>query len=205
MELRCFILTDTIVCRLNKRRQEEAAQAGVIPQLLRIVRASSPLKQFALPILCDMTHASKSTRKMLSQQCGIGFFLELLQDPNWQLQSLESIQIWLQEDLARIEDVLLRPAAVQGLLYVFVSSKTVSFENHLETFLKIFKLSSGITLALGKQSLFVKRLLDRLQTSSKAVVRLNLLRICKAIGDVHPNLQSLIRHYHLLEVSGMHS
>ena len=37
------------LCRLNKGRQEEAAQAGIIPCLIRIVQSASPLKQLALP------------------------------------------------------------------------------------------------------------------------------------------------------------
>jgi hypothetical protein len=39
------------LCRLNKSRQEEAAQAGIIPCLKWVIKTSSPLKQFALPIL----------------------------------------------------------------------------------------------------------------------------------------------------------
>lgn len=52
------------LCRLSKVRQEEAAIAGAIPILQRVVSGSSPLKQFALPILCDFAHASKSCRKL---------------------------------------------------------------------------------------------------------------------------------------------
>lgn len=188
------------LCRLNKRRQEEAAQAGIIPQLLRVAKTTSPLKQFALPILCDLAHASKSTRKMLNQQCGLEFFLQLLQDPYWQLQSLESILIWLQEDLARMESILLKPSSIQALLFVFTSSKSLSFEQFLETYLKIFKLSNGVTLALGKHNQFLKRIIDRLQSCTKAVVKLNLLRICKAICDVMPDLGEVARQFHLMEI-----
>lgn len=188
------------LCRLNVRRQEEAAQAGLIPHLLRVAKTASPLKQFALPILCDMAQGDKSTRKRLNQQCGLGFFLDLLQDPNWQLQSLESICVWLQGDLARVEEYLLRPNSVQALLFVFVSSKLRPLENLLETFLKIFRMSNSITLALGKQSLFIKRLTDRLQNSTKAIVRLNLLRISKAICDSHPDVHFLMREFGLVQM-----
>lgn len=188
------------LCRLNKRRQEEAAQAGIIPLLLRIAGTSSPLKQFALPILCDLAHTSKSTRKILNQQCGLDFFLQLLQDPYWQLQSLESILIWLQEDLARMESVLLKPSSIQSLLSVFISAKSLSFEQFLETFLKLFKLSHGVTLALGKQPAFLQRLAERLRLSTKAVVKLNLLRICKAVCDVVPDRQEALRRNHLTNI-----
>lgn len=52
------------LCRLSKIRQEEAAVAGAIPILQRVVQGSSPLKQFALPILCDFAHASKTCRRL---------------------------------------------------------------------------------------------------------------------------------------------
>lgn len=82
------------LCRLNKSRQEEAAQAGIIPQLLRVARTSSPLKQFALPILCDFAHAGKATRKMFWQHNGLAFYLKLLEDPYWQVSALESVLVW---------------------------------------------------------------------------------------------------------------
>lgn len=57
------------LCRLSSERQSEAAAAGAIPLLQRIVRDNSPLKQFALPILCDFAHAGKATRKLCVFLC----------------------------------------------------------------------------------------------------------------------------------------
>ena len=85
----CFNL-----CRLNKSRQEEAAQAGIIPCLKRIIETSSPLKQFALPILCDLASAGKSCRTYLWQHDGIGMYVKLLSDPYFQVSSMEAILSW---------------------------------------------------------------------------------------------------------------
>lgn len=82
------------LCRLNKSRQEEAAQAGIIPALKRVIESSSPLKQFALPILCDLASAGKSCRILLWQHDGLGMYLRLLEDPYFQVTSLESIVSW---------------------------------------------------------------------------------------------------------------
>jgi hypothetical protein len=82
------------LCRLSKPRQEEAALAGVIPILQRVVKSSSPLKQFALPILCDFAHTSKTCRKLLWQKDGFAFYLGLLRDPFWGITALESILAW---------------------------------------------------------------------------------------------------------------
>src|SRR5882762_5183500 len=83
------------LCRLNKTRQEEAAQAGIIPSLMRVIESSSPLKQFALPILCDLASAGKSCRKLLWQHDGLGVYVKLLSDPYFQVSALEAIHSWL--------------------------------------------------------------------------------------------------------------
>lgn len=82
------------LCRLNKSRQEEAAQAGIIPYLKRVIETSSPLKQFALPILCDLAGAGKSCRTLLWQHDGVSLYVKLLDDPYFQVSALESILSW---------------------------------------------------------------------------------------------------------------
>ena len=82
------------LCRLNKSRQEEAAQAGIIPSLKRVIESSSPLKQFALPILCDLASAGKSCRILLWQHDGLAMYLRLLDDPYFQVSALEAILSW---------------------------------------------------------------------------------------------------------------
>lgn len=64
--------------RLSKSRQEEAASSGIIPLLKRVIQNKSPLKQFALPILCDMANAGKVARRLLWQNDGIKRELGLL-------------------------------------------------------------------------------------------------------------------------------
>ncbi|SOV01322.1 related to MAPKK kinase [Ustilago sp. UG-2017a] len=190
------------LCRLSKSRQEEAAQAGIIPQLLRVARTNSPLRQFALPILCDFAHAGKATRKMFWQHRGLHFYLKLLEDPYWQVSALESVLVWLQDETARVEEVLLQSTSIESLLCVFATSKANSFENLLEPFVKMCRLSSGIVAAMARNTLFVKRLLERL-SHPKAVVRLNLLRITKMIcdlkGDARSPLVEQLNVYDLVE------
>ncbi|PWY97167.1 hypothetical protein BCV70DRAFT_71012 [Testicularia cyperi] len=171
------------LCRLSKSRQEEAAQAGIIPQLLRVARTNSPLKQFALPILCDFAHAGKATRKMFWQHRGLHFYLKLLEDPYWQVSALESILVWLQDETARVEEVLLQSSSIESLVCVFATSKANSFENLLEPLLKVCRLSSGVIASLSRNAIFVKKLMERL-AHPKAVVRLNLLRLTKMICDL---------------------
>ncbi|CEQ42898.1 SPOSA6832_04772, partial [Sporobolomyces salmonicolor] len=173
------------LCRLSKVRQEEAASAGAIPLLQRIVRDNSPLKQFALPILCDFAHAGKACRKLLWLHDGVAFYLNLLKDTFWVNPALEAVLAWLQDEPARVEDCLLAPTAVESLVRLFCKTKSTTFENLLEPFHKILRASSTVASRLATQSGFVKRITERLATfpSKKAVVRLNLLRITKTIFD----------------------
>lgn len=82
------------LCRLSKKRQEDAALNGVIPLLYQIVKTERPLKEFALPILCDMAHSGKVGRKILWQNKGLPFYITLLADPYWQVTALEAIFLW---------------------------------------------------------------------------------------------------------------
>ncbi|EAU85791.2 STE/STE11/cdc15 protein kinase [Coprinopsis cinerea okayama7 len=188
------------LCRLSKSRQEEAAQAGIIPCLKRVIETSSPLKQFALPILCDLASAGKSCRTLLWQHDGIGMYIRLLDDPYFQVSAVESVLSWLQDETARVEDQLLKPYAVEALLKCFVNAKANSFENLLDPFLKILRLSHTLTIALTKSSAFFKRIVDRLGHNSKAVVRLNLLRILRYVCEIHPNRTVLVERYGLLGI-----
>ncbi|KAL5482758.1 CDC15_2 [Sanghuangporus weigelae] len=186
------------LCRLNKARQEEAAQAGIIPCLKNIANSRSPLKQFALPILCDLASATKSCRTLLWQHDGLSLYLKLLDDPYFQVSALEAILSWLQDETARVEDVLVKESSLDALVKCFVAAKTNSFENLLDPFLKICRISKTITLGIAK-SQFFQRLIDRLG-HSKAVVRLNLLRLLKTICDVHPSRSALVEKYGIYEI-----
>ncbi|EJU03326.1 Pkinase-domain-containing protein [Dacryopinax primogenitus] len=175
----CFNL-----CRLNKSRQEEAASAGIIPHLKRVAKSNSPLKQFALPILCDLASAGKSCRKLLWQYDGLRTYLSLLKDPYFQVTALEAILSWLQDETARVEDVLIHGSNIDLLLQTFLTAKANYFENLLDPFLKVMRLSSVVTLGLSKGPLFV-RLLDKL-SHGRPVVRISLLRILRVACEVQP-------------------
>jgi len=82
------------LCRLNKSRQEEAAQAGIIPCLKRVSEINSPLRQFALPILCDLAGAGKACRAALWMHDGLQLYIQLLTDPYFQVSALDAIFSW---------------------------------------------------------------------------------------------------------------
>ncbi|KAI0243485.1 Protein kinase of the Mitotic Exit Network, partial [Massospora cicadina] len=172
------------LCRINKHRQELAAQAGIIPHLQQIVAINSPLKQFALPVLCDMAHAGKVCRRLLWKNHGLQFYLGLLRDPNWQTNGLEAILVWLQEDAREVEAVLVEATHLDILVRAFVYPRNNTvFEGLIGPLPKIIRLSPRLAQALAQRSKFIGKLLERLVGHPKALIRLNLLKILKSLLD----------------------
>jgi hypothetical protein len=138
---------------------------------------------------------------MLWQHDGLDIYLALLSDPYFQVTALEAIVQWLQDDTARVEDVLTEPWSLDRLVECFTSSKTNSFENILEPLIKIIRLCpTSVCVGFAREEFFT-RLVDRLtHTKHKPVVRLNLLRILRTICDVHHDKATLVREFGLYGV-----
>lgn len=94
--------------------------------------------------------------------------------------------------------MLIKESELDAIVRCFVAAKTNSFENLLDPFLKICRLSKPVALGVAR-SQFFQRLIDRLG-HSKAVVRLNLLRLLKTVCDVHPNRSALVEKYGLYDI-----
>lgn len=103
----------------------------------------------------------------------------------------------LQEETARVEDALLDGSFTRGILKCFTTSKANAFENLLEPLQKLLRLSPPVALSLAHPDLF-SRILQKLN-SSKAVVRLNLLRIVRSICDASDDQGAVIRRYGLID------
>jgi hypothetical protein len=91
------------LCRLSRTRQEDAALNGLIPLLQRVVKTERPLKELALPILCDMAHCGYVGRKVLWQNKGLQFYISLLADKYWQVTALDAILVWYDTFHCRIQ------------------------------------------------------------------------------------------------------
>ncbi|KAF7589662.1 hypothetical protein BBP40_003996 [Aspergillus hancockii] len=171
------------MCRLNKSRQEDAALNGIVPLLQKIVKTERPLKEFALPILCDMAHSGKVGRREL-----------------W--RNKDAIFTWLQEETAKVEEHLLdnrydRPSFTDAIVRCLTISKANAFENLLEPLQKLLRLSPPIASTLARPDLF-SRIGQKLH-HNKAAVRLNLLRIISSICDASDEQGGLLARYGLLD------
>jgi hypothetical protein len=179
----------------------------MVPILQQIVISERPLKEFALPILCDFAHAGKSCRRLLWRLECLSTYLTILGDQYWQVNALDAILAWsiyffrsltfrAQAD-AKVFDHLCDLTAVSSITKAFTTSKAHAFENLLEPLFKLLRLNADLACLMAKPEVF-ERLLERLR-HPKAIVRLNLLRILRTICDVHPQRQGLIAQYDLFD------
>ena len=188
------------LCRLSKRRQEDAAVNGIIPILIKIVKQERPLKQFALPILCDMAHSSKAARRELWQNKGLQFYISLLNDPYWQVTALDAIFTWLQEETSRVEEYLVAdPRFTTAIVAAITNSKSTSFENLLEPLQKLLRLSPPVAIAMAHSAELFECIGQKL-SHNKPAIRLNLLRIIGSICDVTEDGGLLLEQYGLYDL-----
>ncbi|KIW67109.1 hypothetical protein PV04_06382 [Phialophora macrospora] len=189
------------LCRLSKRRQEDAALVGIIPILIKIVKQEkTPVKEFALPILCDMAHSTRAARRELWQNKGLAFYVSLLSDPYWQVTALDAIFTWLQEETARVEDHLLENQNfISAIVAALTSSKSTSFENLLEPLQKLLRLSPPLAASMARSSQLFDTLGQKLG-HNKPAIRLNLLRIIGSICDSTDEGFFLLDQYGLYDV-----
>lgn len=127
------------LCKINKRRQEHAADNGIIPHLMQFIVSDSPLKQYALPLLCDMAHASRNSREQIRVHGGLDVYLSLLEDEFWSVTALDSLAVCLAHDNEnrKVEQALLKTEAIQKLVKFFQCCTEQQFLHILEPFLKI--------------------------------------------------------------------
>jgi hypothetical protein len=171
------------LCRLSKPRQVDAALNGLIPILQKIIKTERPLKELALPILCDMAHSGNVGRRVLWNHKGLQFYISLLTDKYWQVTALDAIFVWLQEETAKVEQHLLDGSFSNAIVDCFNSfdASPDAFENFLEPLQKLLVFSPTVASTLAHPDLFA-RTAQKL-TTKKALVRGNLLRIIRSICD----------------------
>ncbi|XP_066379509.1 MAP3K epsilon protein kinase 1-like [Miscanthus floridulus] len=159
---------------------------------MNFVMSDSPLRQYALPLLCDMAHASRNSREQLRVHGGLDVYLNLLEDDAWACTALDSIAVCLahDNDHRKVEQALLKKEAIQKLVKFFQDCPEQYFVHTLDAFLKIITKSSRLNTAMatnGLTTLLIARLDHR-----EAIARLTLLKLIKVVYEHHPRPKQLI-------------
>lgn len=172
--------------------------------LQALIEQGSPLKQFALPIVCDIAKASKRARAELKHHHGVQFYLSLLSTEFWQEAALDALLVWLLDEGSYVAKNMEAPQGVQALLGVMECGNN-SFVNMLEPLRQIVYNSPPVNRALGKLdgtlgiSPFVQSLVKRL-SHPDALVRRLLLDIMTSLYEHHRSPKLLVERHRLKPV-----
>ena len=191
-----------LLCQINRSRQEAAAVDGALPILQTIIEAGTPLRQFALPIMCDIAKASKRARAELKQHNGVQFYLGLLSTSYWQEAALDALLVWLNDEPAHVARYMQAPSGVAQLSVVMEARDHAAFVNMLDALSKIVYTSAPTNRALGKidpslgHSPFVRVLISRLSHPDARVRRL-LLSVLTSVYERHQSPKQLVKLHDL--------
>ena len=194
------------LCKLNKSRQEIAVEAGVVPHLQTLIILDLPLKQFALPVLCDFGYGKSIARTTLWRYNGIQFFLTLLMQEYWQVKALESLAKWTEDEPEKVSEILGQRDSLSALIGLFDPNPDNSyFVSLLEPFLRLLHASEKVRHALSMTPILPKLFLHL--EHPDAIVRVNILKIMAVILDACDTRRSQYLAFHiipLLHVSLQH-
>eukprot|EP00457_Paulinella_chromatophora_P000887 gb/GEZN01000888.1/.p1 GENE.gb/GEZN01000888.1/~~gb/GEZN01000888.1/.p1 ORF type:complete len:1118 (-),score=151.66 gb/GEZN01000888.1/:33-3386(-) len=185
--------------KIKSTRQNQAAEAGIIPHLQRIIQSDLTIKQFAYPLIFVLSHSSTS-RMELKKHGGVQFYVNLLTEPYWRTYALRSITSWLQDDPGRVSFILSKSNNITKLIEAFESTTNpVQLEKILPLFRQIISISIRINQALGRSEVFTKALLARLQhDKTNNSIRINLLKILALVLVAHKSPKILVKQQKLI-------
>ena len=180
------------LCAMNKERQEQAAVAGLIPILVKIVAernvahtVQQSAMKLAVPLLCDMASASRKTRELLEKHGALDAYVELISvESGWTLSALNAVGSWLAIEPWKAEARFLEPDAINSILDVL--DESTSQDNIMQALLNLISTSPRLCQALANEH-FIPPLMDALTTAAtKPTTRITLL---KMLGVVHEHAQ----------------
>lgn len=175
------------LCRLSPARQEEAAVAGAVPLLQDIAVGATPLRQFALPILCEMaSHGGSKCHAELWRASGLDTFLSLVADPYWQSNAFDAIAGWQRSEAARVESVLITSTSRAKLVSGLEAAKSNTINMVLEAFTRMLALSRALSRAVSPTKILT--IVRARLTSADAVTSINLLRLVRTLMEHNPRV-----------------
>ncbi|OBA20489.1 kinase-like protein [Metschnikowia bicuspidata var. bicuspidata NRRL YB-4993] len=193
-------------CNLNHSSERELAKLGAIPLLRDLSRINLPFRQFVLPILCELVYCDSSVRALLLKHDIPTIYFNLLVDPYWHYNVMDSILHWSSqnEGFNWLESATAKNCLVSG----FMMNKVSNLEAVLENYLKLMTKNDQVVRLLARDSI-IENILGKLNIYSKApAAKFSLLRILhqilffasdhamvkkfKVLGSVQKTMSSII-------------
>eukprot|EP01117_Protostelium_nocturnum_P008943 TRINITY_DN320_c0_g1_i1.p1 TRINITY_DN320_c0_g1~~TRINITY_DN320_c0_g1_i1.p1 ORF type:complete len:1357 (-),score=566.17 TRINITY_DN320_c0_g1_i1:87-4157(-) len=193
------------LCRLyHKNRQEAALKAGLIPFLRFVIQQNKALKEFAIPLMCELAKTSPVTRATLFENDGLSFYIGLLKDTSttFHTDALEAVAVCVENEREKSEKILLKPENLQVILDVFAKAGDHQLVNLLDSTLKILVASVNITKVLGSDSSdkgFTSILKNKL-THPTPHARVSILRALNSMCSKNEDPKEFLKSNKLLKV-----
>lgn len=162
-------------CYLNHNKELELVKLGAIPIFKELSKINLPFRQFVLPILCEFVYCENYVRQMLIRFNIVNVYLNLLLDPYWHSNAMDSILHWSSQELNF--KWLDEPHARECLLSGFMLAQVSNLEAALNNYLQLVSSSNQVLLLMTRDSI-VSQILTKLTVYNRnPVVKLSLLRI----------------------------
>ncbi|ODV78052.1 Pkinase-domain-containing protein [Suhomyces tanzawaensis NRRL Y-17324] len=188
MNIVCPVLYNC--CYLNHSKEIEIVNLGLVPHLKKLSMINLPFKQFVLPILCELVYCDDEVvRQSLKANEVLNIYFELLVDPYWQSNSLDSIMHWYQQDGMYMKANISKQ--IDWLIKGFLISKVSNLESTLENYLKLLTLHKEVVKYMLRPQIY-HDILNKLEIYNKnPVIQLTLLRILKVLIVNDPDMKIL--------------
>lgn len=164
---------------LNNDRMSEFLDMGTLPYLKSLAQMNLPFRQFILPIMCELVHCDSSVRANMKRHDILGLYHNLILDPYWQSNALESILHWskVNPHYVRINGT----TSVNCLTAGFIIPKVASVEAVLDVYLQLLSSNTNLVRSMLLPTV-LKNILQKLELYVQSpVVQLLLLKILKCI------------------------
>ncbi|KAI5961505.1 CDC15 [Candida margitis] len=164
---------------LNYAKVIEFINLGALPHLKVLSMVKLPFRQFILPIMCELVYCGKSIRSNLRTLDIPSLYFNLLLDPYWQSNALESIYAWYQMSPKHIK--VDGPRANSCLAAGFLLPKVASLESVLDDYLKLLAMDVTLVKTMSEVNI-VENILTKLKSHSQnPVIQVSLLKILKIV------------------------
>ncbi|CAN3376311.1 hypothetical protein DIRU0_E26852 [Diutina rugosa] len=164
-------------CYLNHRRETELVALGAVPYLKELALSKLHSRQFILPIFCELVHCDDSVRDELRQHNALPVYWQLVLDPYWQSNALDSLLHWSQGKDGSI--AVESSQAVDCLRRGFLLPKVANIEATVDAFYRLFAAHPKLVAALYDPGIINSILHKMHEHQANVVVQVSLLRILK--------------------------
>jgi len=166
-------------CYLNHHREHELVELGAVPYLKSLAMTNLPFRQFVLPILCELVYCDDNVRQVLKQHDILTLYFNLLLDPYWQSNAMDSIIVWIQQDESSVD--LKSTRAINCILTGLLLSTVSNMESTLDNYLKLFNMNRDIVRLMFKETI-LQNIFQKLAVYNRnPVIQLSLLRLLKIL------------------------